>query len=265
MTCDETQRFLRDAKNRGAEPLPKDVVMHLLTCERCRERNNFTDLDLAEWEPSARVRWQIRDNIARFLIPVEPLPPRSTIVLRTVAVLVVLPAVVLGLLGDGGLHVMSMLQLVGVIGVILAADLMLSFSLAGLMAPATRRRVPPVLLVVACLAAFLAAILLLFPRRSVENAAQHGIRCLVIGCAVAIPAAFALWLITRRGVILFAGRMGAVIGLLTGLAGASVLVFYCNVAEVVHLAVWHTNVLLICTLVGAALGTLIAQKARSSI
>ncbi|MEO7143903.1 MAG: NrsF family protein [Bryobacteraceae bacterium] len=263
MNCEQVEQYLRGARDRPAEPLPEDVLTHLLTCERCRGRDEFRDVDLSEWEPSLQVRRRIRAQMAGYLSPVTPVPAQATLILLTVAILVIVPSLVLGVIGDGALHVMTLLQFMAWIVVIGAAEGMLSVSVAGLMVPGCRHRLHPQLLVLLCIAAYLATALLFFRRRLVANPVQEGAGCLLIGCGAAIPAAFVLWLLTRKGSVLSWPLTGSVIGLLAGLVGTSVLLFHCTLAEKAHLAVWHTGVLMLCTLAGLSFGMIF--RSRSSV
>lgn len=262
MDCEEVDQYLRAAADRPAEPLPEDVVAHLLSCERCRGREGFRDLDLSEWEPSPRARQRIRSQLAEYLSPVTPLPSQATLILLTVAILVIAPCIVLSVIGDGGLHVMTPLQLTAWIVSIGTAEALLSVSVAGLMTPGSRHRLHPQLLIFLSIAGYLTTALLFFRRRPVPNAVQEGANCLLIGCVAAIPAAFILWRFARAGLVLNWPLMGSVIGLLAGLAGTSVLVFHCRLTERIHLAVWHTSVLVVCTLSGLILG--VVFEGRSS-
>ncbi len=254
MNCEQVDEYLQKTKDRPAEPLPEDVLAHLLTCEHCRGREEFRELDLSEWEPSLRVRQRIRAQMAEYLSPVTPLPSQATLILLTVAILAIVPSIVLVVIGDGGLYVMTLLQLTAWTLVIGTAEVMLSVSVAGLMVPGCRHRLHPRLLILLCIAGYLTTALLFFRRRLVPNAEQEGTICLLTGCAVAIPAAFVLWLLARKGLVLSWPLMGSVIGLLAGLVGTLVLVFHCKLPEMIHLAVWHTSVLLFCTLLGFCLG-----------
>lgn len=257
MNCEGVDLFLRDAAGRPAEPLPEEVLIHLLNCELCRGRDQFRDLDLSEWEPSLRTRQRVRARIAEYLSPVTPLPSQATLILLTVAILVIVPSAVLAVIGDGGLHVITPLQLTMWIVVIGAAEGMLSVSVAGLMVPGSRHRLHPRLLIFACIAAYLTTAILFFRHSKIAHSLQEGTTCLLIGCGVAIPSAFVLWLLTRKGLVLSWPLTGCVIGLLAGLVGTSVLLFHCTLPEMMHQGIWHTGVLVACTLLGFGLGIIL--------
>ena len=81
-----------------------------------------------------------------------------------------------------------------------------------------------------------------------------GVMCMKNGLTYSIPAAVLLWLILRRGALLYPKLIGAVTGGLAGLAGLSVLEVNCPNLNVFHILVWHVGVVVIGSLGGALLG-----------
>ena len=69
-----------------------------------------------------------------------------------------------------------------------------------------------------------------------------------------MPAAFLLWLILRRGAVLYPKLTAAVAGGFAGLAGLGVLELNCPNLNVFHILVWHAGVVIVGSLGGALLG-----------
>ena len=66
-----------------------------------------------------------------------------------------------------------------------------------------------------------------------------GVMCLKNGLMYSMPAGFLLWLIVRRGAILYYKLIGAVAGGFAGLAGLSVLEVNCSNFNIFHILAWH--------------------------
>ena len=68
---------------------------------------------------------------------------------------------------------------------------------------------------------------------------------------MAAPSSLLFWILVRRGHTLASGMLGATLGAIAGLVGASVLQFTCNRQDAVHLLVWHGGVVIVSLLLGA--------------
>jgi hypothetical protein len=174
-------------------------------------------------------------------------------------VFVLLPALMLTWLGIDGLRATTWRQSAGMLAVIAAAEAQLSLSLCELMVPGCRHRPSAKTVLFSVLPLYVLAALLLYPQNEALQSVQAGQRCARVAVLTAVPAAFVLWMLARRGAVLSWGTAGATIGLLAGLVGASVLVFSCTTPELMHVIMWHAGAVLICTIAGLLLGKLIAR------
>jgi hypothetical protein len=175
------------------------------------------------------------------------------------AVFVLLPALMLTFLGTDEIRVTTWLQSAGMLAVIAAAEAKLSLSLCELMVPGCRHRPSPKALLLTVLPVYAVAALLLYPEDEVLLSGEAGQQCARVAGLSAVPAAVVLWMLARRGAVLSWATTGATIGLLSALAGVSVLVFSCSTPEVIHVLTWHAGALLICTISGLLLGKLITR------
>jgi hypothetical protein len=82
------------------------------------------------------------------------------------------------------------------------------------------------------------------------------------GLAYTVPAALLLWMLLRRGAVLFPKLAGAAAGGLAGLVGLSVLEVNCTNVNVFHVLVWHWGVIVIGSVAGLSFGALAEQVER---
>ena len=161
-------------------------------------------------------------------------------------------APMIGMMGTAGLHEMNVIQMIGIVTVLACGAALLSLSLAWQMSPGSLQRVPPRIAVIVLTAGFLAAAMLLFPWHEQQAFLLRGWECLKAGLLMAAPSSLLFWLLVRRGHTLASGMLGATLGAIAGLLGASVLQFTCNRQDAVHLLVWHGGVVIISLVLGIA-------------
>ena len=80
--------------------------------------------------------------------------------------------------------------------------------------------------------------------------AQDSLVCFRAGMMFAIPTAFCLRIVLRRGAALSPALTGATAGGLAGLAGLAVLEIHCPNMNVYHIVVAHVSVVVVCVLAG---------------
>jgi len=250
MNCEEVQAFFVEARA-SDRPLPEDILEHLLSCERCGAQAGVNG---AEWELPSALHGRILGDLANSLDPVDALPSRTKLVLRTAFIFVLLPLLIVSVLGPVE-PLLPIPQLTCLASVIAGSEIFLALALVSLMVPGCRPRIPPKLLIGLCILANSAVIVMLFPQGKTE-ALEIGTRCFVTGCLAAVPAATLLYLFARRGAILDRATAGTVVGLLAGLVGLTVLLANCNNLGAGHLAVWHIGVLLTVSTLGLSFGAL---------
>lgn len=98
--------------------------------------------------------------------------------------------------------------------------------------------------------AYEAVVMNVFSSYSMTLFVHRGMTCLSLGVACGVVASVPIWLVARRGFAVERLKSGAMIGLLSGLAGLAALTLHCPVFEVPHAAVWHGGVILVCVAAG---------------
>ena len=191
-------------------------------------------------------------------MPAKPLPPGGMLVFAFVFILVVVAAVGGVALGVAGWRALSLLQRIAVFTALAAAAGVLAFSAGRQIVPGSRLLLSPYRLVIAVLAMMIGIFTILFHPREESTFVSTGLVCLRIGLECAIPAAFLLWLLLRRGAILNPMLTGATAGALAGLSGLTVLEIFCPNLNAYHILVWHMGSVLTSVIGGLAIG-LIAE------
>lgn len=204
---------------------------------------------------------RIAGSIKPSLVPVRPLPPAW---LLTGGLILIAATVALAGATRAGLYGIERLSVFGRILIFPALVLFLwaaAAEFAASMAPGSRRRVhPAVLIAVSCLT-LMGVFAIVFRDYHTTHFVSAGIACLVAGIAHAIPVAFLGWLLLRRGFALSPVAAGAAAGTLAGLAGVTMLELHCPNFQVLHVLVWHTAVVPVAGAAGALLAWALRLKA----
>lgn len=241
----------RDA-GRPAGGLPESALAHLRHCERCGRLYQWLLEDAGTSAVSPAAVASARARLKQTLRPVTPQAPPRVLAAQFLLVFLLFSAPMIGMMGTTGLQVMNAVQLLGVLTVLVCGAALLSFSLAWQMSPGSLHRVPPRTAVVVLIAGFLAAMGVLFPWREPQAFLEHGWSCLKGGAMMAMPSGVLFWLMARRGHTLASGVLGATLGAMAGLLGASVLQFECDRGDAAHLVAWHGGVVVFSMLLGVA-------------
>jgi Negative regulator of sigma F len=159
-----------------------------------------------------------------------------------------------------GWGAMSIVQRIVMPVTLAASAVLLAISMVRQMVPGSKQVFAPTVLLVAIPFVLIMVIACMF--RPLQAFFATGGMCLKNGLKSSIPAAFLLWMILRRGAILYPKLVGAVVGGLAGLAGLSVLEVNCPNLNVFHILVWHAGVAAIGSLGGALLGAAVESLAR---
>ena len=81
-------------------------------------------------------------------------------------------------------------------------------------------------------------------------AVEHGLSCLMAGCALAVLTfAILVWWL-RRGAPTSPERAGLLTGIAAGCFGISAFSLYCDYGDIVHIGLWHSSVVVLCAAVG---------------
>ena len=212
--------------------------------------------------PSESLLRQINARVLKDLRPIRPLV--SSRILLCGCAIIFLSVVAVGalLLGMNGWGVLSLVQRIIVFLTLAASAILLAISMIRQMVPGSRHILAPAVLLVSILVLLMMVIAATFRPQPESAFLVNGVMCMKNGLTYSMPAGTLLWLILRRGAILYPRLTGAVAGGLAGLAGLSVLEINCPNLNVFHILAWHTGVVIIGSLGGAMLGAAVESIGR---
>ena len=176
------------------------------------------------------------------LRPVHPLPSAGRITAGFAfisAAILLLAALVLGHLGFARLNWSAIIVTFGSLAVCIG---LVSFALAGEMAPGSRRFMPSWALVAAVLLGLAVLSAALFPYHAEVAFWRHVGRCFPIGMACGAVAGGIVWILVCRGAVMHARAAGALAGLLGGVTGMAVLEAHCANFNAAHILMAHWGV-----------------------
>lgn len=222
-------------------------------------------LDRAAREPHqvpAELLKRIGDSIGPSVEPVRPLPP--TWIMTGTLVLIGL-AVAFAFAARAGVHGFDALDVparIAIFGALAALTCLAAQLLVAEWTPGSRRVATPTGLLAIASVVLLGVFALVFHDYRVDHFVSAGIACLLTGLACAAPAALlGLWML-RRGWAVNPVTAGLVAGLLSGLAGVTLLELHCTNFQAPHVIVWHTLVVPVSAGVGAIVGWFV-QRGRA--
>jgi hypothetical protein len=205
---------------------------------------------------------RIGDSIGPNLEPVRPLPPAWVL---TGALLLIGVAVAFAGAARAGLHGFEALNVparVAIFGALAVLTCVAAELLVAEWTPGSRRLSTPAGLLAMASVVLLGVFALLFRDYRVDHFVSSGIACLLTGLACAAPAALlGLWVL-RRGWAVNPITAGLVAGVLSGLAGVTLLELHCTNFEALHVMVWHTLVVPVSACAGAIFGWFV-QRGRA--
>lgn len=222
-------------------------------------------LDRAAREPHqvpGELLKRIGESIGPSLEPVRPLPPTWVL---TGALLLIGVAVALAFAARAGIHGFEALNVparVAIFGALAVLTCLAAELLVAEWTPGSPRLSTPAGLLAMTSVVLFGVFALLFHDYRVDHFVSAGIACLLTGLACAAPAALlGLWVL-RRGWAVNPVTAGLVAGVLSGLAGATLLELHCTNFQALHVIVWHTLVVPVSAGVGAILGWFV-QRGRA--
>jgi hypothetical protein len=212
--------------------------------------------DLLHRAPSPPVDRAVLDRVhssmAASMRPVRPLAPAwvlASILSILSAAIAIVSAAALGFFGFDKLSAVELATIFPTLGIFTWLTALVS---AAAIVPGSGRWMNPALLLLLILAVWLGADAMLFHDYQLAFFVPQGIPCLRAGIIVAIPAGIASWLVLRRGFAVHPAAAGLAAGTLAGLAGLMMLEIHCPNQNAMHIMVWHTAVVPISALIGAA-------------
>ena len=260
MTC----RDMDDAISSRAGILEPQPAEHLLHCGRCRDLACLLDKAHDGPRPSESLLRRIQGGILRDLKPIRPLASSRILLFWCAIIFLSVVAVGTLLLGTNGWNALSILQRIVVFVTLAASAALLAISMVRQMAPGSKHAVPPAVLPVAILVVLMLVITAMFRSQPESAFLRNGAMCMKNWLKYSIPAAFLLWLILRRGAVLYPKLTGAGAGGLAGVAGLSVLELNCPNLNAFHILVWHAGVVAVSSMGGALLGAVVESTVRWS-
>jgi hypothetical protein len=243
-------------------PLEQQSAEHMIHCERCRGLTHLLDQTEDGLRPPESLLRRIEAGILEDLKPIRALASSRLLLLGCAIIFLSVVAVGALRLGMNGWSALSLVQRIVVFVTLAASALLAAISMVRQMAPGSKHIFAPAVLLGAIPVVLMTAIAATFRSRREPAFLASGVVCMKNGLKFSMPAAFLLWLILRRGAILYPKLLGAVAGGLAGLAGLSVLEINCPNLNVFHILVWHGGVVLIGALGGALLGAAVESIER---
>ena len=261
MTCSEVGQHLHKIAESGSTALPASVREHLANCEMCRRVWDFLTGREASPPLSPELQEKITGSVVDSLEPVKPLTCSWKLALGFVLIFTVISGGFVAYSGMRGMADMGVLPFTVVLGLTGLGVLLLAITLSREMAPGSPRLITPAALFFGLLAALFGAVAFLFPWEPDPNFLGNTWHCFRHGLIVSIPAAVLALVLLRRGFVLSMEVAGAGAGMLSGLAGMTVLHLGCTMYSAPHVAAAHFGITLAGALVGYCLGRWIPNLA----
>lgn len=244
-------------------PLSAAAQLHMETCARCRLLYGRTGAGSADVTVSAEALSATRQALTAGLQPVQPVRSAAATAALLCLVFLFLAIPLIALSHAGGFRVMRWWQMTPMAALFAVCGILLCLSVAWQMVPGRLQRISGNNLLALLAAAFVAGAALFFPWRMPEEFVRSGLRCLLEGTAMALPAMALFALVLRRGAPVAPVTLGRTAGTLAGLLGVTVLQFTCPLQQTLHLTVWHGGILLVMAMAGAALGQYAGRAAAT--
>jgi hypothetical protein len=202
----------------------------------------------------ASILERIGKSIESTMKPVRPWPPTWMLAGGLASLCVAVAVGGAARAGFHGVEKLSALQIGVIFPALLIFILLAALSWVSEMIPGSRRVVSPKVLLAAGGAVMLAVFGAVFHDYHAEHFVASGAVCLMAGLLHAIPTGLIGWLLVRRGFAVNAVAAGFAAGTLAGLAGLGMLELHCVNLEAPHVMVWHTAVVVVSGMLGAAMG-----------
>jgi hypothetical protein len=260
MNCHDVDRALSEGS-----PLPPPVEEHARSCNRCQQLLNTLNSAAPMDAPSPAVLRKIAEGLADNLRPVRPLAPARYFAGAFACIFVAVVALTVYCLGAFAIAVMTPWQTAAILSTLAVSTGLLVYSLVNQMAPGSRHRFSPALLAVGIAISVAMVMAVLFRVQQEENFWGNAWVCIRAGTLVGALAAVPFWLVLRRGAMLSPPMTGAAAGLLSGLAGTSMLEMHCPNLNALHILLSHLGVAILCALAGLAIGLTAEMRGRRSI
>lgn len=217
---------------------------------RDRELDELIDLPPLPPLPADCLK-QIEAAVIADLKPVRPLAPPGVYFAAFAGIFIAICALsCYCIAGQSGWDALGHLQRILVFIPLLAIASLLVFSIVRQMTPAARATRSTAIFGAGLFVLLVAVITIVFHPIHESAFVRDGLGCFRIGILFAIPTAFLLALLLRRGSGLSPPLTGATAGGLAGLAGLTVLEIHCPNLDLFHIIAWHISVVLLSAIAG---------------
>jgi hypothetical protein len=197
---------------------------------------------------------RITEELKPTLRPVRPLRSSGQIAGGLFLITAAVAALVAAHARYSGFNALNPTSRVAIFGLLTVLALLAASHAVAEWIPGSRRRFNASSLVTATCAVLLGVFAMLFRDYHTEHFLAAGLNCLSTGMLYgAVSGVLGVWWL-RRGTALNPSSAGTILGLLAGLSGVTLLELQCTNFEALHVVVWHTLVVPVSALLGAALG-----------
>lgn len=253
MNCSEFDIWL----SRPRAEWPAEAGQHLDACPRCLALAQALDT------PRAAVPTELADSLARQLTrdltPVRPM--RAGLMTAGLAVAF---ALIVGLgiarLGASALPVLTAVQTASIFTALIVSVALLARTAVRLSIPGSRLSPPPLVLDILIPAGLAAIVTALFVLDAQDHFLLRAWTCFRAGVPFGMATGVVTWLILRNGFVVDTRLTGATAGLLSGLAGTSMLSLHCPNMHAWHILAGHVTVALAGLLAGLAIGHVVERR-----
>ncbi len=242
MKCSDMEQWFGESLRGVQAPLPKEALEHVADCPPCKAL-----LEVVEQQPHDRpipedLERRIRSQVLGSLTPVPSIRSHFQRVLGFLGGFFALALAAFWIMGINPMEAFSVPNWPWIALVLAGGAVAMAISFSLQMEPGRRILIPPPVVLLAVAVAYGLALMSLVPWNEGGSWTEFGPWCLKYGLMVATPGAAVFWLLARRGVILRPMLMGASLGLMAGLVGATVMHFACLMNEARHQVAWHTAI-----------------------
>lgn len=199
---------------------------------------------------------RVRDTLEPSLTPVKPIPSRGKLFLALLAVFVAGSAGLVALVSKAGLHLMTPIQIGGILAILAGGGTLFALKLSEQMIPGSRPGMTLWGLLTLGGVAVFGGLAMLFPWQGSGKFVSEGWPCAVMELTIAIPATAVFWLLARKGALFASAGLGATIAAAAAFLVLMPLQVQCMFQQAPHLLVWHGGTALLMIGSGALIGSL---------
>jgi Negative regulator of sigma F len=248
MTCDEVTRMVADG------PLPHAVAEHLSVCADCREFSRALNPPTSQEWPSQQTLLRLEQMLCTDLTAVRPMAPGGYYLAAYAATFMAAVCLSVYCSGMSVVAAKNPVRTAAILGTLAISAFSLMLSLVCQMEPGSKHHFSHRSLLVSVGVALVIAVSSFFQFHHDPAFWQTARSCVSAGLPISAAVAVPVWLLLRRGAILFPAVAGAGAGFLAGLAGTTVLGLRCPNLEAGHVLIGHLGLAAASSIAGCLLG-----------